>query len=128
MRLALSVCAMVLVGLIGLSPSLVHAKGPFTAAIPTISTAQLPVQAQSMLTLIYQGGPFRYDKDGTVFGNRERLLPAKQRGYYLEYTVRTPNVRTRGARRIICGGTRAVAPDACYYTDDHYASFRQIVQ
>ena len=81
-----------------------------------------------MLKLIYKGGPFRYDKDGTVFGNRERILPAKNRGYYLEYTVKTPSVRTRGARRIICGGVKPAAPDACYYTDDHYASFRQIVQ
>ena len=126
--LAFSVCAIGFLVLMGLSPALVHAKGLLDVGIPTISTAQLPVQAQDILALIYQGGPFRYDKDGTVFGNRERLLPARQRGYYREYTVRTPNVRTRGARRIICGGARAVAPDACYYTDDHYASFRQIVQ
>ena len=126
--LALSVCAIGLMVLMGLSPASAYAKGPFDSAIPTVSTTQLPVQAQNMLTLIYQGGPFRYDKDGSVFGNRERLLPAKQRGYYLEYTVTTPHVRNRGARRIICGGTRASAPDACYYTDDHYASYRRIVQ
>ena len=124
----LSVCAIGLMVSMGLSPAVVQAKGPFETAVPTISTTQLPIQAHSMLTLIYQGGPFQYEKDGTVFGNRERLLPAKQRGYYLEYTVRTPNVRSRGARRIICGGVRAVAPDACYYTDDHYASYRRIVQ
>ena len=94
----------------------------------SVTSEQLPPQAREMLKLIYQGGPFRYDKDGTVFGNRERILPAKSRGYYLEYTVRTPGERTRGARRIICGGVRPAAPDTCYYTDDHYASFRQIVQ
>ena len=81
-----------------------------------------------MVSLIYQGGPFRYDKDGVVFGNRERMLPSKDRGYYREYTVKTPGERTRGARRIVCGGLKPAAPDACYYTDDHYASFRKIVQ
>ena len=81
-----------------------------------------------MVRLIYQGGPFKYDKDGSVFGNRERILPAKNRGYYLEYTVKTPGERSRGARRIVCGGFVPATPDACYYTDDHYASFRRIVQ
>ena len=75
--------------------------------------------------LIRKGGPFRYDRDGVVFGNREQLLPAKPRGYYHEYTVRTPGVKNRGARRIVCGGPKT-APDACYYTDDHYRSFRRI--
>jgi ribonuclease T1 len=81
-----------------------------------------------MMTLIYSGGPFRYDKNGTVFGNRERILPLKTRGFYREYTVKTPGERTRGARRIVCGGSQPVAPEACYYTEDHYASFRRIVQ
>ena len=81
-----------------------------------------------MMALINQGGPFRHDKDGTVFGNRERLLPIQSRGFYREYTVETPGERTRGARRIICGGLKPAVPDACYYTDDHYASFRRIVQ
>ena len=113
----------------GLIPSVVQAKGPvYPAPASTIATAQLPPQGLDMMTLIYQGGPFREEKDGVVFGNRERLLPANQRGYYREYTVRTPNVRSRGARRIVCGGLKPAAPDACYYTDDHYASFRRIVQ
>ena len=81
-----------------------------------------------MMALVYQGGPFRYDKDGVVFGNRERILPAHPRGYYREYTVRTPGERSRGARRIVCGGLKPAAPDACYYTDDHYASFRKIIR
>ena len=81
-----------------------------------------------MMKLIVAGGPFKYDKDGVVFGNRERLLPAKDRGFYREYTVKTPGERTRGARRIVCGGLKPTVPDACYYTDDHYASFRKIAQ
>ena len=113
----------------GLIPSMVQAKGPvYPAPADTIAAAQLPQQGRDMMTLIYQGGPFRHDKDGVVFGNRERLLPAKNRGYYREYTVRTPNERSRGARRIVCGGVKPAVPDACYYTDDHYASFRRIVQ
>ncbi|MES1977796.1 MAG: ribonuclease [Pseudomonadota bacterium] len=116
------------ISLAGLSPSLVQARGPETSSqIENIALIQLPPQARDMMTLIYRGGPFRYDKDGAVFGNRERILPAKNRGYYREYTVRTPSERTRGARRIICGGVKPAAPEACYYTDDHYASFRRIV-
>ncbi|MFC5523298.1 ribonuclease domain-containing protein [Polaromonas jejuensis] len=115
--------------LFGLSPSVGYAKGPaYQAPLDTVAVAQLPPQGRDMMTLIYQGGPFRHDKDGVVFGNRERILPAKNRGYYREYTVRTPNERSRGARRIVCGGLKPAAPDACYYTDDHYASFRRIVQ
>ena len=107
------------------------AKGPNSAEKPaetTIAVAQLPVQGQQVLALIYQGGPFKHDKDGTVFGNREKILPARQRGYYREYTVRTPGESSRGARRIVCGGQQPRAPDACFYTDDHYGSFRQIVR
>ena len=89
--------------------------------------AQLPAEARKTDALIRSGGPFPYRKDGTVFGNRERLLPARQRGYYLEYTVKTPGSRDRGARRIVCGG-QPRTPDACYYTGDHYASFKRIVQ
>jgi ribonuclease T1 len=93
----------------------------------TISVAQLPRPGQEVYELIRQGGPFPHDKDGTVFGNRERLLPTERRGYYREYTVTTPGSRDRGARRIVCGGP-ARSPHACYYTADHYASFRKIVE
>ena len=92
----------------------------------TVSVADLPRQGAETYRLIQQGGPFPYEKDGTVFGNRERLLPAQKRGYYREYTVPTPGARNRGARRIVCGGA-PTTPDACYYTADHYASFRRIV-
>jgi len=111
-----------------LYPGTVQARGLFSQVSPdTVTIAELPPQGRSMLTLIYQGGPFRHDKDGVVFGNRERLLPASARAYYREYTVRTPGERSRGARRIVCGGLQPAAPDACFYTDDHYASFRKIV-
>jgi ribonuclease T1 len=116
------------VGLLGLNPGGALAKSPLESASQvTIATAQLPSEGRSMLALIHQGGPFRHDKDGVVFGNRERILPANARGYYREYTVRTPGERSRGARRIVCGGLEPAVPDDCFYTDDHYASFRKIV-
>lgn len=101
-------------------------SGSADAAV-TVQVAELPQQARETYGLIRQGGPFPYDKDGTVFGNRERLLPIEKRGYYREYTVKTPGSRDRGARRIVCGGP-ARTPHACYYTADHYASFRKIVE
>ncbi len=126
---AITVGLLVVLTLSGVfSTASVHAKGPVTTSHEPIALSQLPAQGQAMMTLIYQGGPFKYDKDGTVFGNRERFLPARQRGYYREYTVKTPGERSRGARRIVCGGDRPAAPDACFYTDDHYASFRQVVR
>ncbi len=93
-----------------------------------ISAAALPAQARETQAAIAAGGPFQSAKDGVVFGNRERLLVVKPRGYYREYTVPTPGLRHRGARRIVCGGERPTRPEACFYTDDHYASFRRIVQ
>ena len=105
----------------------VQAKGPVAmGAMATVSEAGLPPAAVQTNRLIHQGGPCAHEKDGVVFGNRERLLPLHKRGYYREYTVTTPGSRDRGARRIVCGGA-ASRPDACYYTDDHYASFRRIV-
>lgn len=87
------------------------------------SHAGLPPEAIETLALIQRGGPFPYRKDGTTFQNRERLLPARPRGYYREYTVPTPGARDRGARRIVAGGN---PPEVFYYTADHYSSFRQI--
>jgi len=83
----------------------------------------LPPEAIATLELIERGGPFPYDRDGTTFQNRERLLPDRPRGYYREYTVETPGSRDRGARRIVTGGQ---PPEVYYYTDDHYRSFRQL--
>jgi ribonuclease T1 len=90
-----------------------------------VDARALPGEAREVLALIRTGGPFRYERDGVVFGNRERSLPRRPRGYYHEYTVHTPGERTRGARRIVCGGPRR-APEVCYYTADHYATFRRI--
>jgi ribonuclease T1 len=96
------------------------------ASLKPVALVTLPVEAQQTHRLILAGGPFPYSKDGTVFGNRERLLPPQARGYYREYTVKTPGARNRGARRIVCGGKPPTQPEACYYTADHYASFRRI--
>lgn len=90
---------------------------PATVPLP----AFLPPEAHKMVATIQHGGPFRYRQDGNVFDNREGLLPQKKRGYYREYTVDTPRVDHRGARRIVTGGT---PPQVWYYTDDHYDSFR----
>jgi ribonuclease T1 len=95
--------------------------------LATIAVAELPRQGRETYELIRKGGPFLYSKDGAVFGNRERSLATEKRGYYREYTVPTPGVRDRGSRRIVCGGP-VRAPHACYYTADHYASFRKIVE
>ena len=95
------------------------------AADVGIEIGALPPEARATLAQIHRGGPFRYDRDGIAFGNREHLLPPKPRGYYHEYTVPTPGAATRGARRIICGGPPRT-PDACWYTADHYQSFRRI--
>jgi ribonuclease T1 len=97
------------------------------AADPSIALSELPVQGQRTYQAIFQGGPFRHDKDGSVFGNRERLLPSERRGHYREYTVDTPGSSDRGARRIVCGGEPRTTPSRCWYTADHYASFRRIV-
>lgn len=107
-----------------LAASVLHTACAYEPA--QVSLGQLPVQARTTYERIHTGGPFPYDKDGSTFGNRERLLPFEKRGYYREYTVKTPRERSRGARRIVCGGWQATRPDACYYTADHYASFARI--
>ncbi|MFT4100924.1 MAG: ribonuclease domain-containing protein [Burkholderiaceae bacterium] len=95
------------------------------ARIASVDADELPVEAQRMLATIRRGGPFASPKDGIVFSNREKLLPYRPRGYYTEYTVRTPGVRNRGARRIIAGGDPRTS-GVYYYTEDHYQSFRRI--
>ena len=85
--------------------------------------AFLPPEAVATLELIERGGPYPYERDGTVFQNRERRLPAQPRGYYHEFTVPTPGSRDRGARRIVTGGD---PPEVLYYSDDHYRSFREV--
>jgi ribonuclease T1 len=87
-----------------------------------IAWKELPPEARHTVALIKAGGPFPHAQDARPFGNRERLLPSRPRGYYLEYTVTTPGARDRGARRIVAGGGEL------FYTDDHYRSFRRIVK
>lgn len=130
-----SVLALATLVLAAAGTFLVQAKAPQSSpldlpgsAVASVAATGLPVQGLEVMSLIRQGGPFRYEKDGTVFGNRERLLPSQKRGYYREYTVPTPGLSHRGARRIVCGGQQPKRPDACFYTEDHYSSFRLIVE
>ena len=88
-----------------------------------IEKAQLPKEAVETIALIRKGGPFAHQRDGVAFGNREKLLPPRERGWYREYTVRTPGESTRGARRIVAGRDGTL-----YYTDDHYRSFKRILE
>ena len=117
------------------SVSSIPATPPASRTAPTrdpltgldyVNVGQLPREGQQLLTLIAKGGPFRYSKDGVTFGNREGILPQQARGYYREYTVRTPGESDRGARRVVCGGQPITNTAECYYTADHYASFRRI--
>jgi ribonuclease T1 len=84
---------------------------------------KLPPEARHTVALIKAGGPFPYQRDGSVFHNRESLLPKRSRGYYREYTVNTPGAKDRGARRIVAG-----QGGEFYYTEDHYRSFRRIIE
>ncbi|HYD62569.1 MAG TPA: ribonuclease [Noviherbaspirillum sp.] len=101
----------------------VLARGP--VPISAVAVQDLPKEAQQTLILIKQGGPFPYPKDGSVFRNYEGVLPKQKRGYYHEFTVKTPGARNRGARRIVSGGDPRTSGEY-YYTDDHYATFRRI--
>lgn len=92
-----------------------------------IRLGALPAEAREALARIRAGAAMPYERDGVVFGNREGWLPAKPRGYYHEYTVTTPGLRTRGARRIVCGGVVGSTTE-CYYSNDHYRSFKRITQ
>lgn len=95
--------------------------GRENTAVDSVLAAELPYEAQRTLTLIKTGGPFPYSRDGIIFGNFEKRLPSQKRGYYTEYTVKTPGRRDRGPRRIIAGERAEY-----YYTDDHYETFRRI--
>ena len=93
------------------------------SAVQAIKVSALPLEGRETLHLIKQGGPFLYARDGVIFSNFEKRLPKRQRGYYREFTVKTPGIRNRGARRIVCG-----QPVECYYSADHYQTFRRIVE
>jgi len=100
-----------------------HAAQNAHADLAIISVAELPPQARDTLRAIKDGGPFAYPRDGVVFSNFERILPKRPRGYYHEYTVKTPRTHSRGARRIISGVTGEY-----YYTADHYQTFKRILE
>ena len=102
--------------------ALAFVLGSVFAFSSDVRVADLPQEARQTLALIRAGGPFPHARDGVVFGNREGLLPKRNRGYYREYTVKTPGARDRGARRIVAG-----ANGELYYTDDHYRSFKRII-
>ena len=104
----------------------VFARGE-VARLDSIAVQDLPPEAQRTLVLIKQDGPFPYAKDGVVFSNYEGVLPKRKRGYYHEFTVKTPGTRSRGARRISAGGKPASSGEY-YYTDDHYATFKRIIE
>ncbi|HEX4780000.1 MAG TPA: ribonuclease domain-containing protein [Usitatibacter sp.] len=111
-----------LVALLAALPAAAQHAAPLAPpAVEQASLAELPPEARQAVALIRKGGPYLYARDGVVFANRESLLPRQKRGYYREYTVKTPGVRTRGARRIIAG-----AGGEMYYTDDHYNHFVHI--
>lgn len=117
--------SLALVASLGASGHVLAKEGP-AGSQDTVALSALPQEAQHSYQLILAGGPFPFSKDGIVFGNRERILPKRSRGFYHEYTVKTPGSRDRGARRIVCGGQPPNNPEVCYYSDDHYASFRKI--
>ncbi|MFF4541418.1 ribonuclease domain-containing protein [Streptomyces aureus] len=103
--------------------SRVIAAPSWAGGLPAVRAASLPAEARATLALIDRGGPYPYAKDGAVFGNFERELPRHTRGYYHEYTVRTPGEHDRGARRIVTGRGGEI-----FYTDDHYNSFKAVLR
>jgi ribonuclease T1 len=126
-KLRLSVCAaFAWLVLLNLASSTAFSRGVSEEARtrpPIVALAQLPAEARETAALIARGGPFAYERDGVPFGNRERILPPRERGYYREYTVPTPGLRHRGARRIVAGRDGEL-----YYTDDHYRTFKRILE
>jgi ribonuclease T1 len=115
------ICAAATLAFAFIAPAAAQRAEPPPAGMEQVRLHDLPREAQEAIVLIRKGGPFPYAKDGAVFGNRERALPPARRGYYREYTVKTPGVRTRGPRRIVAG-----ASGELYYSDDHYSHFRRV--
>jgi len=109
--------------LLALCAQMLGGHRPPLQRITTIKAVDLPREARQTIAAIKKSGPYPYKRDGTVFGNFERLLPLHERGYYKEFTVPTPGSRDRGARRIILGKTGEL-----YYTDDHYKTFKRVLE
>ena len=121
MRLAfLATLAAFFIGYAAVPASAQKAPAP-RPAVTDIAATELPPEARETIALIRKKGPYPYAKDGVIFGNREAMLPPQKRGYYHEYTVRTPGERTRGARRIVTGSGGEI-----FYSADHYATFRRV--
>jgi ribonuclease T1 len=120
-RLLIAVLALLAASAVPAPAQRAEAPHAIEAATAEVPLAQLPREARATVVLIHKGGPFPYARDGVAFSNREAQLPREPRGYYHEYTVKTPGERTRGARRIVAGKGGEL-----YYTDDHYAHFRRI--
>ncbi|MDA3629563.1 ribonuclease [Saccharopolyspora oryzae] len=114
-------------GLVGVQTSAVSAPVVAVQAAPCgdtsqfekVNLSQLPPEATETVDLIKKGGPYPYPQDGTVFSNREGILPDCADGYYHEYTVETPGSDDRGARRFVVG-----EKGEYFYTEDHYESFK----
>ncbi len=105
---------------------LMWAAGAYSAeAMDGVAVGALPPEAQQTLSLIKRGGPYPSPRDGVIFGNYQHALPSQPRGYYHEFTVKTPGVKSRGAQRIVVGGGTSPAPEY-FYTGDHYATFKRI--
>ncbi|MCX5197897.1 guanine-specific ribonuclease N1 and T1 [Streptomyces sp. NBC_00249] len=104
-------------------PSGGSAPPAWAKGMATVRADALPQQAREVLALIDKGGPYAYRQDGTVFGNFEKVLPKRKRGYYHEFTVKTPGERDRGARRIVTG-----QGGEFYWTDDHYQTFKAVLR
>ena len=105
----------------GAGQAAVQAACGNTSGYAKVNLSALPSQATDTVRLIQKGGPYPYPQDGTVFQNREKILPLCSGGYYHEYTVKTPGSSTRGARRIVTGNAGEY-----FYTADHYASFKLV--
>jgi len=103
--------------------ALLMASSVALALSGSVPLAELPTEARDTIARVHAGGPFPYARDGVVFDNREGQLPRRSRGYYREYTVKTPAARDRGPRRVVVGRGGEL-----YYTDDHYRSFRRIIE
>jgi ribonuclease T1 len=123
LRFALALAGLLLLAAFAALIAQPQDRGVPNSATPSIPVSDLPPEARATMALIRAGGPFLHARDGSVFANREGLLPPAPRGTYREYTVMTPGRRDRGARRIV-----AVKRAEFYYTEDHYRSFRRIIE
>ncbi len=79
---------------------------------------QCPPEVAKTLERIKAGESYPHRNDGTIFRNKEALLPAKPEGYYREWVHPTPGEKGPGSQRVVTGqGGEA------YYTPDHYNTF-----